>query len=207
MATKIKKGNIVKFKGRDGTKTGGVVIDIIEDIYGMFALINTFDNNNVKKRVSDLSLIQRQQRGRMPKNYIENLKEEINIENMNISESTEIPETNNGDMETVQHSCNESDAINPIDANSVQLRDEITSLRNDNEELRKQVASVESKVGKYNQYNSDCKNDDNKKIEMLRMSVIGLSDALNSLSTSDNAAAISSLTNTIMMLNGIKKEQ
>lgn len=207
MATKIKKGNIVKFKGRDGMKTGGVVIDIIEDIYGTFALINTFDNNNVKKRVSDLSLIQRQQRGRTPKNYIENLKEEINIENMNISESTEIPEADNGDIETVQHSCNKSDVINPIDANSVQLRDEIISLRNDNEELRKQVASVESEVRKSKQHDSDCGGNIERKIEMLRMSVIGLSDALNSLSASDNAAAISSLTNTIMMLNGITKEQ
>lgn len=207
MATKIKKGNIVKFKGRDGMKTGGVVIDIIEDIHGTFALINTFDNNNVKKRVSDLSLIQRQQRGRIPKNYIEDLKEEINIENMNISESTEIPEADNGDMESVQHPCNESDATNPIDDNSAQLRDEITLLMSDNEALRKRVESVESEVRKCKRYSGDCGGNDDRKVEMLKLSVIGLSDALNSLSANDNAAAISSLTNTIMMLNGITKEQ
>lgn len=146
MAIRFKKGNIVKYKDRDGNKSGGTIVDIISENGEKYALINSIDGTNVRKRVSDLSLICRQQRGRVSSKFMEEFKEELEFENTK-NEPKEV-------IDSINVAYNEVTDEQSIDINTsnntVSLINKDTVSQNidfdDSDNLRKQIYSLKQRI-------------------------------------------------------------
>lgn len=82
---KISKGNVVKFIDSEGVLNGGTVVELLQKDNEEYALINTLDDKKIRKKLSDLHPIKRQQRGRVSAKFMDELKEEIKQENANSS--------------------------------------------------------------------------------------------------------------------------
>lgn len=78
---KIKKGSIVKFTDPDGFLDGGTVVDFTRKDNVEYLLINNLEGKNIAKKRIDVQLIERQQRGRVPVKFMEDLKAELHKAN------------------------------------------------------------------------------------------------------------------------------
>jgi len=74
---KIKKGSIVKFTDSDGFLDGGTVVDFTRKDNVEYLLINNLEGKNIAMKRIDVQLIERQQRGRVPVKFMEDLKAEF----------------------------------------------------------------------------------------------------------------------------------
>lgn len=146
MAIRFKKGNIVKYKDRDGNKSGGTIIDIISENGEKYALINSVDGANVRKRVSDLSLICRQQRGRVSSKFMEEFKEELELENTKDEPKNPVDSESmidNGITAEQSISVNEAnETVSLIDKNTISQDVNL----DDSDNLKKQIYSLKQRI-------------------------------------------------------------
>lgn len=110
--TKINKGNVVKFIDAEGLLNGGTVIEFTKAGNEEYALINTLDGKKVRKRISDVHPINRQQRGRVSAVFLEKLKEEIEQENANTPKEERIVPKSPSAVEEVQRMVYTAPVVN-----------------------------------------------------------------------------------------------
>lgn len=147
MAIKFKKGNIVKYKDRYGNKSGGTIVDIIQENGEKYALINSVDGINIKKRVSDLSLIQRQKRGRVSSKFMEDFKDELETENMGNTQD-EIVEDKPVDILPFEVESNNNENTTSGDDGTT---DNIDSLKCEIESLKQIIAKQTQEIDDKNE--------------------------------------------------------
>lgn len=184
---KIKKGSIVKFHDADGRLNGGTVVDFTRKDNEDYALINALEGEKIVKKKSELTLIVRQQRGRVPANFMNNLKEEIRIENEEkvishlklVSDETPDSITVKEEVlvERLKTLLSQKDAIIKTQSDTISL-------------LNERIAKFVKEKLPLNQNN-------------LILTVKGLSDALLASSINNEADMVQELINVIGKLNGI----
>ena len=72
--SKIKVGSIVKFTDSEGRLDGGTVIDFLRKDNQECLLINSLEGKKIVKKRVEVSLIQRQQRGRVAASFLVDMK-------------------------------------------------------------------------------------------------------------------------------------
>lgn len=80
--SKIKVGSIVKFTDSEGRLDGGTVVDFLRKDNQDCLLINSLEGRKIVKNRNDVSLIQRQQRGKVPASFLSDLKKECDKVNI-----------------------------------------------------------------------------------------------------------------------------
>lgn len=79
--SKIKVGSVVKFTDSEGRLDGGTVIDFLRKDNQECLLINSLEGKKIVKKRVEVSLIQRQQRGRVAASFLVDMKEEFDKAN------------------------------------------------------------------------------------------------------------------------------
>lgn len=185
---KIKKGSIVKFHDADGRLNGGTVVDFTRKDNEDYALINALEGDKIMKKKSELTLIVRQQRGRVPANFMNNLKEEIRIENEEKALLEAASDELNKNAPNVR--VKEEVLVERLKT-LLSQRDAIIKNQNDTISLlNEKIAELEKEKVPLNQNN-------------LILTIKGLSDALLASSMNKEADMVQELINIIGKLNGI----
>lgn len=236
----MKEGSIVKFKDRNGDKSGGTIIEFIYERGEKYALINCVDGSRVRKRASDLTLIQRQQRGRVSAKFLEDFKNEI-LNGRDTADNIEMDNTDDYDTpdESYSESESECDTIlavatndsikveSDIDSEKYSLKRTIAELRslvNDRdveiEQLKGQIDDRDNIIKEFeyrlNESNSKIETIDKSKpkvitqsidddsMKRMRISLIGMANAIQAFSIDSKIDAVNSLSDTILKLNNIE---
>ena len=194
---KVKVGNIVKFLDRDGNLNGGTVRAFKRQNNEEMVIINSLDGKEVKMKKNDLTLIHRQQRGRISAQYLSELKEEIEKENkeggvLAANES----KVENGEPEPVQTTELPQDELIEELKRKLLVRDQaindyrdmVNSLQEENSNLKKNKPVTQP----------PCNQED------LIFTIKGLSDALVAASINKEGDSIMELLKIINRLNRIE---
>lgn len=199
---KIKKGSIVKFTDSDGFLDGGTVVDFTRKDNVEYLLINNLEGKNIAKKRTDVQLIERQQRGRVPVKFMEDLKVELNKVNEAaglvrepqmggseeqpkesvIEETIEQPkvENSNNSEQNLLNQCVEIDYLNKV----------VRSLEAENKSLRNKISELEL-------INPNVK---------LILTIKGLGNALTMAALEKEADVVAELLKVINQLNDIEDD-
>lgn len=194
---KISKGNVVKFVDADGAMNGGTVVEFTRKDNEEYALINTLDGKKISKKKDSLQLIKRQQRGRISAKYMEELKEEIRIENVNTPKQSvnkePVIEESVGQVQVI---VDESDLVKELREEllnkDVKVKTYEAELHKNREYIRSLEAQVENRP-------------ESKNVTNLLMTVKGLSEALLAASLNKEGDMVQELLKVIAKLNDINE--
>lgn len=200
--TKINKGNVVKFIDSEGLLNGGTVIEFTKTGNEEYALINTLDGKKVRKRISDVHPINRQQRGRVSAVFLEKLKEEIEQENANTPKEERIAPKVSSVVEEVQETVytgsvvnEESEEVDRLKCLLIKKDEIIECYQTEIKDYRKRINELEQKGTESNSlpHNAD----------HLKLTIKGLGDALLATSLNKEGDMVQELLKVINKLNGL----
>lgn len=197
---KIKKGSIVKFTDPDGFLDGGTVVDFTRKDNVEYLLINNLEGKNIAKKRTDVQLIERQQRGRVPVKFMEDLKAELHKANEAaglvrepqmggseeqpkesvIEEIIEQSEVESNSEQNLLNQCVEIDYLNKV----------VRSLEAENKSLRNKISELEL-------INPNVK---------LILTIKGLGNALTMAALEKEADVVAELLKVINQLNDIEDD-
>lgn len=198
---KIKKGSIVKFTDSDGFLDGGTVVDFTRKDNVEYLLINNLEGKNIAKKRTDVQLIERQQRGRVPVKFMEDLKAELHkaneaaglvrepqmgseeqLKESIIEENLEQSkvENDNNSEQNLLNQCVEIDYLNKV----------VHSLEAENKSLRNKISELEL-------INPNVK---------LILTIKGLGNALTMAALEKEADVVAELLKVINQLNDIEDD-
>lgn len=197
---KIKKGSIVKFTDSDGFLDGGTVVDFTRKDNVEYLLINNLEGKNIAKKRTDVQLIERQQRGRVPVKFMEDLKAELHKANEAaglvrepqmggseeqpkesvIEEIIEQSEVESNSEQNLLNQCVEIDYLNKV----------VRSLEAENKSLRNKISELEL-------INPNVK---------LILTIKGLGNALTMAALEKEADVVAELLKVINQLNDIEDD-
>ena len=197
---KIKKGSIVKFTDPDGFLDGGTVVDFTRKDNVEYLLINNLEGKNIAKKRTDVQLIERQQRGRVPVKFMEDLKAELHKANEAaglvrepqmggseeqpkesvIEEIIEQSEVESNSEQNLLNQCVEIDYLNKV----------VHSLEAENKSLRNKISELEL-------INPNVK---------LILTIKGLGNALTMAALEKEADVVAELLKVINQLNDIEDD-
>ena len=199
---KIKKGSIVKFTDSDGFLDGGTVVDFTRKDNVEYLLINNLEGKNIAKKRIDVQLIERQQRGRVPVKFMEDLKAELHkaneaaglvresqmggseeqLKESIIEENLEQSkvENDNNSEQNLLNQCVEIDYLNKV----------VHSLEAENKSLRNKISELEL-------INPNVK---------LILTIKGLGNALTMAALEKEADVVAELLKVINQLNDIEDD-
>lgn len=199
---KIKKGSIVKFTDPDGFLDGGIVVDFTRKDNVEYLLINNLEGKNIAKKRTDVQLIERQRRGRVPVKFMEDLKAELHkaneaaglVREPQMGGSEEQPkesvieenleqskvENDNNSEQNLLNQCVEIDYLNKL----------VRSLEAENKSLRNKISELEL-------INSNVK---------LILTIKGLGNALTMAALEKEADVVAELLKVINQLNDIEDD-
>lgn len=200
--TKINKGNVVKFIDSEGLLNGGTVIEFTKTGNEEYALINTLDGKKVRKRISDVHPINRQQRGRVSAVFLEKLKEEIEQENANTPKEERIAPKVSSVVEEVQETVytgsvvnEESEEVDRLKRLLIEKDEIIECYQREIKDHHKRINELEQKGTESNSlpHNAD----------HLKLTIKGLGDALLATSLNKEGDMVQELLKVINKLNGL----
>lgn len=222
MASIIKKGSVVKFTDRNGNKSGGTVIDLMEEGNVRMAYINCVDGSRIRKKVSDLIMIDRQKRGRVPSKFLEDFKKEIL--------GNRIPDVENEIQdEILPNTPVEDTQENPCKQSNIDyLKKKIAELTAENNEkiseinrLKLEIAGKDSVIKEYNNRRLESKAEEVKQttsdkavfkpyneryMDNMKISLTGMSNAIQAFAMDSKLEAVNYLVETILKLNNISND-
>lgn len=200
--TKINKGNVVKFIDSEGLLNGGTVIEFTKTGNEEYALINTLDGKKVRKRISDVHPINRQQRGRVSAVFLEKLKEEIEQENANTPKEERIAPKVPSVVEEVQETVytgsvvnEESEEVDRLKRLLIEKDEIIECYQREIKDHRKRINELERKCTESNSLSQNS--------EHLILTIKGLGDALLATSLNKEGDMVQELLKVINKLNGL----
>lgn len=200
--TKINKGNVVKFIDAEGLLNGGTVIEFTKAGNEEYALINTLDGKKVRKRISDVHPINRQQRGRVSAVFLEKLKEEIEQENANTPKEERIVPKSPSAVEEVQRMVytapvvnEESEEVDRLKCLLIKKDEIIECYQREIKDHRKRINELERKCTESNSLSQNS--------EHLILTIKGLGDALLATSLNKEGDMVQELLKVINKLNGL----
>lgn len=200
--TKINKGNVVKFIDSEGLLNGGTVIEFTKTGNEEYALINTLDGKMVRKRISDVHPINRQQRGRVSAVFLEKLKEEIEQENANTPKEERIAPKVPSVVEEVQETVytgsvvnEESEEVDRLKRLLIEKEEIIECYQREIKDHRKRINELERKCTESNSLSQNS--------EHLILTIKGLGDALLATSLNKEGDMVQELLKVINKLNGL----
>lgn len=227
MATKISKGNVVKFKDKTGRSIGGTVVELMDENGISYAMINTILGDRIRKRTCDLSLVKREKRGRLSKDYLQNLQEELDggkikqeVPKQGIKELESKPEPKPY-IPLEEYTKTADDKLTDVsDGIAERLNGIITELRSENEKLTRIINTEGMTIDRLNEKienlnltisnqqkeldgyrNAVPENNDN-----LKVTIKHLAECIGYCSLGDRPEAIDSLLKIILKLNNISNE-
>ena len=197
---KIKKGSIVKFTDPDGFLDGGTVIDFTRKDNVEYLLINNLEGKNIAKKRTDVQLIERQQRGRVPVKFMEDLKAELHKAN---EAAGLIRESQMGSEEQPKESVIEETIEQPkvenVNSGHNTLNDhlEIEYLKERVHSLEAENKSPRNKISELELINPNVK---------LILTIKGLGNALTMAALEKEADVVAELLKVINQLNDIEDD-
>lgn len=212
----IKVGSIVKFTDSEGRLDGGTVVDFLRKDNQDCLLINSLEGRKIVKNRNDVSLIQRQQRGKVPASFLSDLKKEC--DKVNIQAGLDIIPYEEKVQEPVivkstQNQVKQKDGVSS-EAKEVPpyvssyLDNKLKKLKEENNNLSHQIALKDEEIDRLNSEINSLRNREEKSInsvnENLVFTVKTLGDALLISSLQKEGEVVSELLKIINKLNIIE---
>lgn len=212
----IKVGSIVKFTDSEGRLDGGTVVDFLRKDNQDCLLINSLEGRKIVKNRNDVSLIQRQQRGKVPASFLSDLKKEC--DKVNIQAGLDIIPYEEKVQEPVivkstQNQVKQKDGVSS-EAKEVPpyvssyLDNKLKKLKEENNNLSHQIALKDEEIDRLDSEINSLRNREEKSInsvnENLVFTVKTLGDALLISSLQKEGEVVSELLKIINKLNIIE---
>lgn len=188
---KIKKGSIVKFTDPDGFLDGGTVVDFTRKDNVEYLLINNLEGENIAKKRTDVQLIERQQRGRVPVKFMEDLKAELHKANEAAGLVRE------SQMRGSEEQLKESIIEENLEQNLLNQCVEIDYLNKVVHSLEAENKSLRNKISELELINPNVK---------LILTIKGLGNALTMAALEKEADVVAELLKVINQLNDIEDD-
>lgn len=191
---KVKVGKIVRFRDEDGRFNGGLVKDLVRENNVEYAIINTLDSEMKKVKKVDLTLVAREQRGRVSTRFLNELRAEIRKDNGEIGEGA-------------------ADADSPVSSDGHKSSKKKLSLQEYIEELEQKLSARDKTVKEYKKRIDELEEENAKlklessgvlKMENLVRTVKALDNALLAAAKDNAAEVVLELTTLINTFNGIE---
>lgn len=198
---KIKKGSIVKFTDPDGFLDGGTVVDFTRKDNVEYLLINNLEGKNIAKKRTDVQLIERQQRGRVPVKFMEDLKAELHKANeaAGLVREPQMGGSEEQPKESVIEETFEQSKVENINSGQSTLNDhlEIEYLNERVHSLEAENKSLRNKISELELINPNVK---------LILTIKGLGNALTMAALEKEADVVAELLKVINQLNDIEDD-
>lgn len=215
--SKIKVGSVVKFTDSEGRLDGGTVVDFLRKDNQDCLLINSLEGRKIVKNRNDVSLIQRQQRGKVPASFLSDLKKECDKVNIQAGLDT-IPYEEKVQepaiVKSTQNQVKQKDGGVSSEAKEVPpyvssyLDNKLKKLKEENNNLSHQIALKDEEIDRLNSEINSLRNREEKSInsvnENLVFTVKTLGDALLISSLQKEGEVVSELLKIINKLNNIE---
>lgn len=215
--SKIKVGSIVKFTDSEGRLDGGTVIDFLRKDNQECLLINSLEGKKIVKKRVEVSLIQRQQRGRVAASFLVDMKEEFDKANKEaglgiipMEEKTEEVKLNI--ISSKQQSqkdggvSTEAKAVPPYVSSYIENK--VKKLTDSNKLLQLQIQEKDEEIAKLKEELQSLRSKEESKAiannENLTFTVKALGDALLISSLSKEGDVVAELLKIVNKLNNIE---
>lgn len=191
---KVKVGKIVRFRDEDGKFNGGLVKDLVRENNVEYAIINTLDSEMKKVKKVDLTLVAREQRGRVSTRFLNELREEIRKDNDEIGEGR--PGADSSASSNVRKSSKKK--LSPQEYIE-ELEQNLASRDRTVKEYKKRINELEEENAKLKPGGAGALN-----VENLVRTVKALDNALLAAAKDNVAEIVLELTTLINTFNGIE---
>lgn len=211
--SKIKVGSIVKFTDSEGRLDGGTVVDFLRKDNQDCLLINSLEGRKIVKNRNDVSLIQRQQRGKVPASFLSDLKKECDKVNIQAGLDTIPYEEKVPEPVIVKSTQNQVKQRMGVSSEAKEVPPYVSSyldnkLSDENNNLSHQIALKDEEIDRLNSEINSLRNREEKSInsvnENLVFTVKTLGDALLISSLQKEGEVVSELLKIINKLNNIE---